>query len=811
MLIQFRRYLRKALVLDNQLHRQHQHLMLIWIFLQVLRVLCDFQSVGNVDLAQELRPVGLPLPNHGNRTPAGLGFTPDLVVERTTVPLLAYTFNMTHFEASLSSEMREWGCTFHAVPAMPNLERPNRLALEKSPYLLQHAHNPVDWYAWGQDAFDKARKEDKPIFLSIGYSTCHWCHVMERESFENNAVAEVLNREFVPVKVDREERPDVDRIYMAFVQATSGGGGWPMSVFLTPALEPFFGGTYFPPDSRFGRPGFTQLLEYLARKWHTERSEITEAGSHTLDQLKRMADVGDSSKDVDQASVDRVFSYFRRSFDSKLGGFGHAPKFPRPVVHNFLLRYYAATGNQEAVDMVAFTLSEMAKGGMNDQVGGGFHRYSVDERWFVPHFEKMLYDQAQLASSYLEGFQITGDSAHAETARTIFEYVLRDLTHPEGGFYSAEDADSVIDDEPGAAHKGEGAFYTWKESDLRQLLDPTIVGEFCSTYGVRPNGNVDEDPHHEFGGKNILYVAREIKNTVAMAAARGILLNARASRTRPHLDDKVLTSWNGLMISAFAQGARILNDPQLLDAATRAAHFILRHLYKPEEGRLMRRFRDGDAAIPGFLDDYAFFIQGLLDLFEASHETYYFQVALQLATSMVELFEDEERGGFYSTSGTDSSLVMRMKDDYDGAEPSGNSYAAQVLLKLAHLTGREDFRLAAGRTFKALSGKLAEQGPALPQMLAVWIASQTAPRQIVLAGPRDAAMEAMLRSIAQHFLPFTTTILLDSEATRDALAPHLPTLAAMTAKDGHATAYVCENFACQLPVTEVEALAKLLS
>jgi uncharacterized protein YyaL (SSP411 family) len=689
---------------------------------------------------------------------------------------------------------------------MPNLQRQNRLGLEKSPYLLQHAHNPVDWYAWGDAAFEKARSEDKPIFLSIGYSTCHWCHVMERESFENDAVAEVLNRDFVAVKVDREERPDVDRIYMAFVQSTTGGGGWPMSVFLTPALEPFFGGTYFPPDSRYGRPGFKQLLEYLARKWQTERSKIAEAGSHTVGQLKQLAEGGASEGTVDQTSLDRVFGYFRRSFDAKLGGFGHAPKFPRPVVHNFLLRYFALTGNQEAVEMVAFTLAEMAKGGMNDQVGGGFHRYSVDQNWFVPHFEKMLYDQAQLAVSYLEAFQITGEASLAATARSIFEYVLRDLTHPEGGFYSAEDADSVIDDEPGAAHKGEGAFYTWKEADIRGLLAAGVAEEFCRTYGVRANGNVDEDPHHEFGGKNILYIARPIEDASGMAAARDVLLKARAAgRTRPHLDDKVLTSWNGLMISAFAQGARVLGDPQLLEAAKKAAHFILRHLYKPEEGRLLRRFRDGEAAITGFLDDYSFFIQGLLDLFEASHETYYFQVALQLAASMLELFEDEERGGFYSTSGTDASLVMRMKDDYDGAEPSGNSYAVQVLLKLAHLTGREEFSTAAERAFQGFGGKLAEQGPALPQMLAAWIASRVPPKQIVLAGPKDAAMEAMVRSIGQHFLPFTTTIVASEE-----LAPYVPDLAAMTAVGGKATAYVCEEFTCQLPVTEVEELAKLL-
>ncbi|HEY3740589.1 MAG TPA: thioredoxin domain-containing protein [Bryobacteraceae bacterium] len=697
---------------------------------------------------------------------------------------------------------------------MPNLHKPNRLALEKSPYLLQHAHNPVDWYPWGEEAFAKARAENKPLFLSIGYSTCHWCHVMERESFENESVAEVLNTSFVPVKVDREERPDVDRIYMAFVQATTGGGGWPMSVFLTPSLEPFFGGTYFPPDSRYGRPGFRQLLEYLARKWETDRKNISEAGTRTLAQLRQSSESspGKAAATVERESADRAFSYFRRTFDRKLGGFGHAPKFPRPVVHNFLLRYFAAYGNQEAVEMVTSTLSEMAKGGMNDQVGGGFHRYSVDERWFVPHFEKMLYDQAQLATSYLEVFQISGDASLADTARSIFEYVLRDLTHPDGGFYSAEDADSVIDDEPDAAHKGEGAFYTWKQSDLRRLLDPSIFEEFCKTYGVLPKGNVEEDPQGEFTGKNILYLARPIENEAAMATARAVLLKVRsAERTRPHLDDKVLTSWNGLMISAFAQGARILGDPHLLDAANRAAHFVLKNLYQPEEGRLKRRFRDGDSGIDGFLDDYAFFVQGLLDLFEASHETYYFRVAIQLASSMLELFEDKQHGGFFSTSGDDANLIMRMKDDYDGAEPSGNSYAVQVLLKLAHLTGRQDIQNAAERALAAFSDKLVEQGPAVPQMLAAWISTQIPPRQIVLAGDsKDPAMNAMLRSIAQHFLPFTTTIAIDSEDTRQTLSPYMPAVASMTAQNGHTAAYVCDNFTCQAPVTEVDALSKML-
>ena len=678
---------------------------------------------------------------------------------------------------------------------------PNRLLHEKSPYLQQHAHNPVDWYPWGEEAFQKARSEDKPIFLSIGYSTCHWCHVMERESFENEAVAEVLNRDYVPIKVDREERPDVDRIYMSYVQATTGGGGWPMSVFLTPTLEPFFGGTYYPPDSRYGRPGFRDLLGYLSKKWTEDRVRIIEAGSKTVEQLRQMSEGGDGEAQViGQETFDRVFNYFRRIFDSKLGGFGGAPKFPRPVVHNYLLRY----GSEEAVEMVTVTLDEMAKGGMNDQVGGGFHRYSVDARWFVPHFEKMLYDQAQLAISYVEAFQVTGSPQHAETAKAIFEYVLRDMTHPDGGFYSAEDADSVIDDGHG---KGEGAFYIWKQYELKSLIEN--ANEFCTAYGVKVDGNVDEDPHQEFTGKNILHRARD-SDYSKFASARAVLLDVRSRRTRPHLDDKVLTSWNGLMISAFALGARVLGDQRFLDAARGAALFVLKHLYRPEDASLLRRFRDGEAAIPGFLDDYSFFIQGLIDLYEATFEPYFLEVALQLSSKMIDLFEDKNRGGFYSSADGDASLVIRMKDDYDGAEPSGNSVAVCALLRLAGLTERPGLREAAMKALAGFSGKLAEQGVAMPQMLVAAMASRFAPHHIVLVGPRDAAMRAMELTIAQRFLPFTSTILIDSEKTRSMLSPHMPWIAGMKAIDGHATAYVCQNFACQMPVTDVHALAELL-
>ena len=519
----------------------------------------------------------------------------------------------------------------------------NRLADEKSPYLLQHAHNPVDWYAWGPEAFEKARSEDKPIFLSIGYSTCHWCHVMERESFENEELAAVLNRYFVPVKVDREERPDVDRIYMMFVQATTGGGGWPMSVWLTPDLKPFYGGTSSPRIAAGAGQASRAYSSSLRRPGRMTARGSIESGADILQELEKHLSAGAAYR-PDPGILESGYLQFRRSFDSRLGGFGNAPKFPRGVAYNFLFRYFKRTGNEEAADMVLFTLREMAKGGMNDQLGGGFHRYSVDAKWFVPHFEKMLYDQAQLAISYLEGFQISGEQGLAEVAREIFDYVLRDMTDPGGGFYSAEDADSVID----PAHpdeKGEGAFYVWTRAEIDEVLGQPAAEWFSYVYGVENDGNVLEDPHNEFTGKNILYqrrsvadaarqfsVSEEEAQTVLEESARK-LLERRSTRIRPHLDDKVLTAWNGLMISAFAKGGFILKEERYVHAAKSSADFILTNMYN--NGILLRRWRQGDAAIPGFLDDYAFFVQGLLDLYEATFDRKYLQAANELTSEDV--------------------------------------------------------------------------------------------------------------------------------------------------------------------------------
>jgi hypothetical protein len=701
----------------------------------------------------------------------------------------------------------------------------NRLALEKSPYLLQHAHNPVDWYPWGPEAFEKARAENKPIFLSVGYSTCHWCHVMERESFENEEIAALLNREFVSIKVDREERPDVDRIYMTFVQATGNGGGWPMSVWLTSDLKPFFGGTYFPPESRWGNPGFGSVLTQLAEAWKSQRGQIDESARSIVEQLQKAVSVAagrPGAARIDSAMLDSGFYYFRRTFDSHLGGFGQAPKFPRPTVHNFLLRYFARAGNREALDMVLLTLREMAKGGMHDQLGGGFHRYSVDERWFVPHFEKMLYDQAQLAISYLEAFQITGEAQYAATARRIFDYVLRDMTDAGGAFYSAEDADSVID-AARPSEKGEGAFYIWSADEIREVAGDPAAAWFAYRYGVEPGGNVVQDPHHEFTGRNILCEARSLEETAAHfrvpldEAAAGIdnaarlLFEARKKRVRPHLDDKILTAWNGLMISALALGGAVLEESAYAEAARSAAEFVIARMYDPATGLLLRRFRDGEARIPGFLDDYALFAQALLDLYEAQFDRRHLELAIRLTHKQRELFEDRDNGAFFSSTADDASLVLRVKDDYDGAEPCGNSVAACNLLRLAEITGRPEFRESAERLLAAFGSRLATTPMAVPQMLAACEFQLNGPRQIVIAGDRSAPdTQALLRAVHARFLPNRVLLLVDSEETRAALAAGAPAVASMQALDGRAAAYVCRNFACNLPVSEVSALVELL-
>jgi hypothetical protein len=684
----------------------------------------------------------------------------------------------------------------------------NALIDEKSPYLRQHAQNPVAWLPWGERAFEKARNEDKPIFLSVGYSTCHWCHVMAHESFEDESVAEILNRDFVPVKVDREERPDVDRIYMLFVQASTGSGGWPMSVWLTPQLKPFFGGTYFPPDSRYGRPGFRDVLQHLARAWKQEREKVEGSSTQVVEQLRAMANSASAGFTPARELFDSGFWQFRRMFDSKWGGFGNAPKFPRPVALNYLVRYHSATNNAEALDMVTATLRGMAAGGMHDHLGGGFHRYSVDERWFVPHFEKMLYDQAQLAVSYLESYQLTGEAKFAETARDTFSYVMRDLTDSRGGFYSAEDADSPDPENP--SHSGEGAFYIWKKSEIDGLLSARDAAVFCARFGVQADGNVEQDPQGEFTGRNILYEALsedEAGQTTrvdaaearqALERAKATLFDARAKRPRPHLDTKILTSWNGLMISALAKGYSVLGDKQYLDVAERAVSFLLSTMFDANSGRLLRRFCEGETGIPAFLDDYAFFAQALIDLFEAGFNSSYLEMAANVAKNGLQQFEDSEQGGFFSTAGGASDLLLRMKDDYDGAEPSGNSVAADVLLRLAHLTGDSSFRERPEKCLRWVAPKLQAQPTMAPQMLVALGRWLSEPEQVVIRcaeiGP---AVESLLAERRRNFSPKSVLVVITDESAGK-LAGTAPFLGQLERK-GEITLYECRNFACELP------------
>jgi uncharacterized protein len=687
--------------------------------------------------------------------------------------------------------------------------RANRLINEKSPYLQQHAYNPVDWYPWGDAAFAKARAENKPIFLSIGYSTCHWCHVMERESFENQGIADYLNQNFVSIKIDREERPDIDRIYMSYVQSTTGGGGWPMSVWLTPDLMPFVGGTYFPPENKYGRAGFPLVLQRIHEAWNSDRERILESSANVMEQLRGQAAGGQAGSDrVDATVMDSAFQYFRRSFDSRLGGFGGAPKFPRPSVHNFLLRYWKRTGNEEALDMVATTLIAMEKGGMHDQLGGGFHRYSVDEYWFVPHFEKMLYDQAQLVTSYLEAFQITKNEAMEMAARRTLEYVMRDMTAPEGAFWSAEDADSVLD-EANPHEKGEGAFYIWAWQEVVELLGAETSAWFAYRRGMEREGNVRNDPHREFIGKNILFQARTLSETAehfrksveevaaALAEAERALFAARAKRTRPHLDDKILTAWNGLMISAFAKAGKILNEPAYIAAARRAADFILGTMRR-SDGGLLRRYRAGDAAIDGMLDDYTFFVQALLDLYEATFEFGYLKQAIALTETQRELLEDRDGGGFFASSQPDAAGLVRLKDDYDGAEPSGNSAALMNLLRLSRITGRSDLEASARKLIAAFSDRLRANPYAMPQMLCACEADLAPAREIVVAGKVD---DDVLRVLWEEFDPNRT--LLDAS---EEIARYQPNVTKMSGP----AVYVCENFSCKAPVSSAAELATLL-
>jgi len=698
---------------------------------------------------------------------------------------------------------------------------PNRLASEQSPYLLQHKDNPVDWYPWGQDAFERARRENKPIFLSIGYSTCHWCHVMEHESFENPAIADVLSRHFVSIKVDREERPDVDRVYMTFVQATTGSGGWPMSVWLTPRLEPFYGGTYFPPEARWGRPGFVEILEEIARVWREEQGKVEQSASAIIGRLQSMRSNGAGTV-PDISVLDRTVGEFASSFDSRRGGFGGAPKFPRPSELLFLLREHARTRATAPRDMVLVTLRAMALGGMRDHLGGGFHRYSVDADWRVPHFEKMLYDQAQLVLAYAEAAQVTGDRFYAEVAIDTLDYVRRDLTSPGGGFFSAEDADSVPPEHAHEKHphKVEGAFYVWRDDEIQQILGDNAA-VFRARYGILPDGNAPADPQGEFTHKNLLYTARSIEDvasitgrsldgvTDALQTARGLLMTRRAARPRPHLDDKVLTAWNGLMIAAFARAARTLvGAAGYLQDAQRAARFVHDRLWQPSTGTLLRRYRDGSAGVDAYAEDYAYLVFGLLELFQADGDPTWLEWAMTLQTRQDELFWDANDGGWFSTTGKDESVLLRLKEDYDGAEPAASSVSVMNLLTLSHLV--ESFSEKIEPTFGIFSSRVSQSGRVVPMLLAALSAYHTGTPQLVIVGDPAAQDTNSLYEVVRHRYRPTTIVVPVVPQSLDKTAALLPWIAGMKMVDGRATAYLCRDFTCESPTTEAGELARLL-
>ena len=708
-------------------------------------------------------------------------------------------------------------------------EHTNRLAHEKSPYLLQHARNPVDWYPWGEEAFAKARQENKPIFLSVGYSTCHWCHVMAHESFEDEGVAAIMNREFVNIKVDREERPDVDRVYMTFVQATTGSGGWPMSVWLTPDLKPFVGGTYFPPEERYGQPAFTKVLERIATAWKEDHDKIVGQGSKIVEALRESQSAAPSEGKIDGSVADAAYRQIDRSYDPKEGGFGSAPKFPRPVTLNFLTRFYArdprSDSGKHALDMALFTLRKMAAGGMHDHIGGGFHRYSVDRYWHVPHFEKMLYDQAQLAVAYLDAFQITKDKQYESVARDILDYVARDMTSKEGGFFSAEDADSPVVGIDDPSHKtAEGAFYVWTKKEIDDALGDSAEF-FDFHYGVQAHGNAPEgsDPHDEFRAKNILIERHTIADTArhfkksegeiarVLTQSREKLFGIRAQRPRPHLDDKVISAWNGLMISAYARAAQVIDEPRYLEIATRSANFVRTKLYDPSHKILYRSYREGRSNIEGFADDYAMVIQGLLDLYEASFDVECLKFANQLQEIQDRLFFDEKNGGYFSNSGRDESVFVRMKDDNDGAEPAASSIAALNLLRLSQIYDDPKLAECAKKTIDAFATILLQFPSGMPQMLVAVENSLGKPRQIVIAGKKDLSeTKALLKEVHRHFLPNTIVILADANEGQKYLDERNEAVRAMSLVEGKPAVYVCENFTCKAPVTDLKQLSDLL-
>ncbi len=689
---------------------------------------------------------------------------------------------------------------------------PNRLQFEKSPYLQQHKDDPVDWWPWCEEAFDKAKAEDKPVFLSIGYAACHWCHVMAHESFQDEDVARLLNDAFINVKVDREERPDIDHLYMTVCQMVTGHGGWPLTIIMTPDKKPFFAATYIPKRSRYGRPGLMEIIPRIKEAWQQHRDEIIASAEKLTGTLQKVMSFEAPSQVIDAEWLEIAYRRLDDIFDGKHGGFGHAPKFPTPHTLLFLLRYWHRSGEAHTLQMVEHTLVQMRLGGIYDHVGFGFHRYATDEAWRVPHFEKMLYDQALLTMAYTEAYQATGKPFYARTAREILTYVLRDLRAPEGAFYSSEDADSEGE---------EGKFYVWTIEELQEALGPELTQLAIELFNVDPAGNYEEEATGERTGKNILYLSRPPE---AMARERGWTPEAleakleeirarlfayRARRVRPGRDEKILTDWNGLMIAALARAAQVFDEATYAEAAQAAAGFLL-HTMRTSEGRLWHRFRDGEASIPGLLDDYAFLTWGLLDLYEATFEESYLETALALTEQMLAHFWDA-RGVFYMSPDDSEPMIVRPRETLDNALPSGNAVALMNLVRLGHMTGRTVYEEHADAMIRFFSGPVKQQPPIFTGMLIAIDLAFGPIYELVLAGePDDPMLRAMLDTIQRRYLPRKVLLLRRPGEAGERLIRLAPFVAAQLPVDGQATAYVCHDYRCEQPVTDPKALARQL-
>jgi len=690
----------------------------------------------------------------------------------------------------------------------------NRLIRESSPYLHQHAHNPVNWHPWGPEAFEAARAGDRPILLSIGYSTCHWCHVMERESFEDLEIAAYINAHFVPIKVDREERPDVDGVYMDAVRALTRKGGWPLTAVLTPDLKPFFGGTYFPARTgdRGSRKGFLTILEELVASWTTDKATAVDRAERLSRAVARQS-APSAAGDVDaEAALTAAVQAWTRQMDPVYGGLGTANKFPRPTLGMAMLRQHARTGDPATLEAVRLTLDSMMQGGLRDHVGGGFHRYTTERSWLVPHFEKMLYDNAQLAVLYLEAFQATGQQEYADVARQTLDYVGREMTHPDGGFFSATDADSPAP----SGHDEEGLFFTWTPAELAELLGPERAVWFGAFYGVTARGNFEHRNILFTRGRDVAAIAEAAQMTedelgVALETARSELYAARALRRPPGLDDKVLAAWNGLMISAFVRGAVVLNDPRFLSRAEASAEFLLRTFKRPD-GRLGRSWREGTARAEGVLDDYTFAITALLDLFEATWEVRWLTEAIALQGVLDAHFVDAVGGGYFMTPDDGESLLVRQKPDWDGALPSGNSVTASNLLRLAELTGDDRWRERAASVFAGFGDTLARNPTGVPAMLAALDFDRGPAREIILivpTGPADA--EPFLAELRARFVPSKVVIVATEADAAGPLGELVPMVRDRPLRGGLATAYVCEKSVCLLPTTDPATFAEQLA